>query len=102
MPDMDPRTIQFVHEPQDAETILQSALMYAADNVYPYCTRWLLRGRRAKVNVSSSAVLCPIKTSYCCLVSHKTAKIITIPILDDPHQKELIQFDKGRPLYSQS
>ena len=27
--------------------------MYAADNVYPYCTRWLLRGRKAKVNVSS-------------------------------------------------
>ena len=27
--------------------------MYAADNLYPYCTRWLLRGHRAKVNVSS-------------------------------------------------
>ena len=53
MPDMDPRTIQFIHHPQDAETILQTALMYAADNVYPYCTRWLLRVRRAKVNVSS-------------------------------------------------
>ena len=29
-------------------------------------------------------------------------KIITILLLDDPHRKELIQFDKGRPLYSQS
>ena len=29
--------------------------MYAADNVNPYCTRWLLQGRRAKVNVSSLA-----------------------------------------------
>ena len=54
MPDMDPTTIQFIYDhPQDAETILQTALMYAADNVYPYCTRWLLRGRKAKVNVSA-------------------------------------------------
>ena len=29
-------------------------------------------------------------------------KIITILLLDDPHRKELIQFDKGRLLYSQS
>ena len=39
--------------PQEADIVLQTALMYAADNLYPYCTRWLLRGHRAKVNVSS-------------------------------------------------
>ena len=32
----------------------------------------------------------------------RPAKIFTILLLDDPHQKELIQFDKGRQLYSQS
>ena len=54
MPDMYPRTMQFIHHPQDEDTVvLTTALMYAADNVYTYCTRWLLRGRRAKVNVSS-------------------------------------------------
>ena len=54
MPDMEPRASQFIHHPQDEDTVvLQTALMYAADNMYPYRTRWLLRGRRAKVNASS-------------------------------------------------
>ena len=47
MPDMDPVTAHFLL----SGTHIKTALMHAADNVYPFCTRWLIRGRRARVNL---------------------------------------------------